>query len=133
VISAVANQWADAAQSYFHKNLGAEKTAARKFALLYVESHLRGLRPRIARVYSSPEHQRELQQRYDAGQSGFNARPATNSKHIQQDFWHNPASKAMDMNSDNDTETAKIAREIGLGAGEDFKNPQPDRGHYFLA
>jgi len=132
VISPVYSQWAESAKDYFREKLGADKNAAKKFALLYVLAYSRGLNPRITRIYSDKQHHLDLQKRWDAGQrEGLRARPANNSKHIIEDFWKNPASKAMDMPSDNDREVARLAREIGLGAGEDFKTPQPDPGHYF--
>lgn len=122
--------WSVSAAPYFQKTLGADKEAAKKFALHYVRTWQRGLNPRITRVYSDPTHQKQLQAQWDSGnREGLRARPASNSKHILQDFWGRPAARAFDMVTTNDNLAASMAREIGLGAGADFSTPDP--GHYF--
>ena len=131
MISPVYLDWAEKAVAYF-VGLGAAKTAAKKFALLYVLAWAAGTNPRIVRIYTDPARQAELRAAWDSGnRAGLRVRPADASKHTVQDFWRRPASMAMDMPSDNDRAVAVIARSIGLGVGEAFSVPDP--GHYFVA
>lgn len=121
--------WADMAAPHFEK-LGASKESARKFALLYVTAHVKGFQPRITSIFRDPAKQKAMQERWDRGdRSGLRARPATDSQHTKVGFFGGASSKAMDMVTNNENETVKIAREIGLGAGATFAKPDP--GHYY--
>lgn len=123
--------WADEAKAWF-ENAGASTSVSRDFALLYGVSWASGYNPRITSVFRDPAHQQELLDRWNAGErAGFIGKPADpkKSKHTQKTFWGSPASLAMDMPSSNISGVDQIARELGLGAGSDFTNPDP--GHYY--
>jgi len=123
-------EWARVATPWF-KNQGAASKAAYAFALLFALCWAAGLSPRIARIYSDPERQRELQRRWDRGErEGLRVRPATSSKHSLQDWLHRPASIAIDMPTNNDRKAALIAAGIALGTGISFQVPDP--GHYYF-
>jgi len=117
------------ARMFFEK--GASSGSALNFARLYGYAFEAGLNPTVVRIYSSSLHQKQLQARYDAGdRQGLRVRPATSSKHIRE-FNGQMASDAMDMpcsSKENDVICAQLARQIGLRAGMDFKEPDP--GHY---
>jgi hypothetical protein len=88
-----------------------------------------GLNPRITRGWSSPEHQKELQARWDRGdRAGLRVRPASSSEHTAES-WGQPAARAIDIVTDNDVTAAQIARALKIGTGMDFKTP--DAGHFF--
>jgi len=125
--------WAVQAAPWF-ENRGASKKASVQFARLYAYAWAAGLRPNIASVFRDPDHQRTLQARWDRGdRAGLRARPADpdKSKHSLTGFFGSPASMAIDMPSDDDRQVAAIARSLGMGTGESFR--QPDPGHYYLS
>lgn len=122
--------WANAAKGYF-ANGGANPKFALQIARLYIGLWDAGLQPRVSSLYRDPSHNKALQARYDSGdRAGFNARPATNSKHSTQDWLGRPSAEAIDMPSNDPVRAAKIARELGIGAGLGFS--QPDPHHYYL-
>jgi len=121
--------WASAAAPHFEK-LGAAKEAAKKFALLYVTAHVKGLQPRITSIFRDPSKQRAMQEAWDRGdRQGLRARPATDSQHTRTGFFGGGASMAMDMPTRDDAAIVRLAREIGLRAGATFSKPDP--GHYY--
>lgn len=123
-------QWAQSAVPWF-RNQGAASKAAYAFALLYASCWIAGLAPRIARIYTDPARQAELQRRWDRGdRQGLRVRPATASKHSLQDWLKRPASVAIDMPTNNDQAAARIAQGIGLATGLSFQTPDP--GHYYF-
>lgn len=129
----VPKEWKDWADdvAYYWRDLGASSEAAPKFALLWGFASAYGYNPRITSVWRDPEKQKRMQERWDAGdRSGLRARPATNSKHTQTNWLGRPASTAMDMPCSDDVACARLARELGLGAGQYFKRADP--GHYYL-
>jgi len=117
---------------------GFDLQLARLVASLFVA----GLNPRPARIWSSGQHQEELQRKYDdlakqagkpAGYAGklpgFNARPADHSKHTDVDIHGSPAATAADIDTDDPVKAGKIAESLGLGNGLKFKKPDPS--HYY--
>lgn len=122
--------WAQAARSYFRDTMGLEAAFALDAARLYISLWRAGLNPRIARGWSDPQHQKDLQARWDAGdRTGLRVRPATDSLHTKTTFFGNPASCAIDMPSADDAKGAQIASNLGIGAGWNFTTKDP--GHYF--
>lgn len=122
--------WAKGAASYFAKTLGLDGSFALDAARLYIALWGAGLNPRISRGWSDPSHQKALQAQWDAGnRSGLRVRPAADSKHTLTSFLGKPASQAIDMPTSNDAAAAKIAANLGIGAGATFSTPDP--GHYF--
>lgn len=74
-----------------------------------------------------------MRQAWDSGnRKGLRARPAdpSTSLHCNTDFQGKPASRAIDIVSDNDIQAAAVARSLQVGAGADFRDP--DMGHYYL-
>lgn len=121
--------WAQSAKSYFVKGGAAGKFGI-DIARLYVALYMAGLDPRISRIFSSPSHQKYLQELWDSGQrQGLRVRPATTSKHTETNWLGQPASEAVDMPCNDDFRAAKIATSLGIGAGAGFSTP--DLGHYY--
>lgn len=122
--------WATQAAPYFRSQLGLTPAFSLQAARLYVALWGAGLSPRIARGWSDPSHQRELQARWDRGdRAGLRVRPATNSKHALTDWLGAPAAQAIDMPTIDDGRAAVIARDLRIGAGLSFSDPDP--GHYY--
>lgn len=130
MLSAEFEAWAKSAATYFAKTMGLEGSFALDAARLYIALWGAGLNPRISRGWSDPAHQKALQEAWDRGErAGLRVRPASNSQHTLTTFFGSPASKAIDMPSSNDAAAAKIAANLGIGAGATFTTPDP--GHYF--
>ncbi len=130
-VSPELENWVQQATPWF-RNAGASENAAPKFARAYAATWAAGLQPRIASIFRDPAHQRALQARWDRGDhTGLRARPADpdTSKHSRTGFFGRPASEAIDMPTLDDKRAAQIARSVGLGTGESFR--QPDPGHYY--
>jgi len=124
-------KWASSAAGYFQTALGLASSFALPVARLYIALWAAGLNPRISRGWSDPAHQAELRARWDRGdRAGLRVRPAADSLHTKTTFLGAPASKAVDMPSDNDAAAAKIASQLGIGTGLTFSTPDP--GHYYL-
>ena len=115
--------------------MGASTSFAYKIALLYVSLWAAGLNPRIARVFSSPDRQQELLDRWNRGdRAGIRVKPADprTSKHCKTAFpFNRPAATAVDMPCSDDRRGAQIAQSLGIGAGQFFADTDP--GHYFEA
>lgn len=123
--------WAVQAAPYFAQGLGLSPSFAIDVARLYVLAWSKGLSPRFTRGFSSPQHQAELRARWDRGdRQGLRVRPAdpSTSKHCRV-VAGRPAALAVDMPTANDTATARLASDLGIGAGELFKDK--DQGHYY--
>lgn len=122
--------WARRAASWFERQ-GASSKAALQFARLYGYSAVARLSPRPTSIWRDPAKQKAMRAAWDAGnRQGLRARPAISSLHTETGFFGSPASRAMDMPSNNDSRTAEIARALGLGTGASFKSPDP--GHYHM-
>lgn len=89
-----------------------------------------GLGPRVTSGWRDPDHQRALQARWDAGdRAGLRARPASDSLHTKTDWIGDPAARAVDIATSDDTRAAQIASALGIGAGLYFTHPDP--GHFY--
>lgn len=100
-------------------------------AKLYIAFWAAGLSPRITSLWRDPGHQRELRAAWDRGdRAGLRARPADpdTSLHCQTSVGR-PAALAIDMPTTDDTRAARIAQDLGVGAGLAFRKPDP--GHYY--
>jgi len=125
-----AEDWARQAAPHFEKS-GASPKASLQFARLYVYSAMQGQNPRPSSLWRDPAKQKAMQAQWDSGnRQGLRARPATASLHSETGFFSKPASRAMDMPSNDDRATARLARDLGIGTGETFKSPDP--GHYYV-
>lgn len=123
--------WAKAAHEYFSESFGLNAKFAVMVARLYICFWAHGLQPRITSGYRSLAHQLELQRQWDSGnRAGLRARPAGASKHTTTNWLGQPDSTAIDMPTNDDQKAAQLARQLGVGAGYDFK--QKDPGHYYL-
>lgn len=124
-------QWAENVAHYF-EDMGLDSDFAEDAALVWGLAHAYGLNPRITSTWRDPEKQKAMQERWDRGdRAGLRARPATNSKHTNTNWLGQPASKAMDMVTSNDSQMAAIARDLtGAAAGQYFNTPDP--GHYYM-
>ena len=123
--------WARGACEYFTQSFGLDAKFALMVARLYICFWAHGLQPRITSGYRALSKQLELQRQWDSGnRAGLRARPAGASKHTLTDWVGRPASKAIDMPTNDDARAAQLARQLGIGAGFDFKEKDP--GHYYL-
>lgn len=126
--------WLKQAEKYLVETWGIDSTVAGKFALLWAYLSQYGLNPRITSGFRDPAKQKAMQAAWDAGnRQGLRARPATASDHteVKSGFLGSkPAARAMDIVSSDEKKAAAIARYLGIGAGLDFKTPDP--GHYFV-
>lgn len=127
-------EWLKSAEKYLVDQWGVDSTVAGKFALLLAYFFQYGLNPRITSGFRDPAKQKALQAAWDRGdRQGLRARPADNSDHsaTRSGFLGaKAASRAIDITTSNDARAAAIARALGIGAGADFKSPDP--GHYFV-
>jgi len=123
--------WIDSVSSWLKEQHGASDDLADKGAVLMAYLTAYGLNPRVTSVFRDPAYQRQLQERYDAGDTtGLRTRPATNSKHSTTDWLGNPAASAIDIATDDDSRAAQIGAALGFRAGFYFKDPDP--GHFDL-
>jgi hypothetical protein len=126
--------WLRQAENYLVQTWGIAPDVAKKFALLWAYLYQYGLNPRITSGFRDPAKQRALQAAWDRGErQGLRARPATSSDHTLESqgfLTTKPASRAIDIVSTDESKAAAIARALGIGAGLDFKTPDP--GHYFV-
>jgi|GEM_PF-5260762 len=130
-MDAAYENWAKSAAGYFQKALGLSSSFALPVARLYIGLWAAGLNPRISRGWSDPAHQAELRARWDRGdRAGLRVRPAEKSQHTTTTFLGAPAATAVDMPCNDDKAAAKIAQQLGVGAGLTFSTPDP--GHYYL-
>ena len=124
--------WCVEATPYFRESLGLQSAFARPVARLYLSLWFAGLAPRLTSGFRDPSKQRELRALWDSGvRRGFLAKPANpdTSLHCKTSFTGAPASRAVDMPCTNDRLAAQIASQLGIGAGLNFREPDP--GHYY--
>jgi hypothetical protein len=116
-------KWIKAAKDHFDHNWGLSPEFALMAARLYLVLFLYGLHPQITSGYRSPEHQKELMDRYKAGDPSIKYKPAENSKHSNTDFLGLPAAMAIDISTNNHEAAAQVARMLGIKPGFDFGDP----------
>lgn len=122
--------WLDYVAQILRESYGLENNFANRAAILLAYMSSERLQPVIHRGWSSPKHQNDLRDAWDRGdRAGLRVRPAADSLHTKTGWLGSPASKAIDISTINDARSAQIARALGIGAGVDFK--QPDPGHYY--
>ncbi len=128
------SEWLKQAEAYLVSTWGVSSDAAPKFALLLAYLFQYGLAPRVTSGFRDPVKQAAMRAAWDRGdRQGLRARPAAASDHtveIAGFLGRKPAARALDIVSNNESLAAAIARALGIGAGLDFKDPDP--GHYFL-
>lgn len=123
-------EWLKKAAQFLVDNYGLDSTFADRVALFLAYLYQYGLNPRITSGWRDPEHQRELQERWDRGdRAGLRARPATDSAHTHTGAFGGRAAKAVDIVTSDDSRAAAIARALNLGSGLFFSHPDP--GHYY--
>lgn len=130
-IRKIGQKWAEDAAAYFRDTLGLHPTFAGQAALLYLALHFAGLKPRITSGFRDPAKQRAMRAAWDRGdRQGLRVRPADpdGSDHCKTTLTGSPASRGIDMPSDNEELAAQIAKALGLTPGLYFKTPDP--GHY---
>lgn len=128
-ISSEIDKWLKTASINLVVQWGIDQTFSASAALLYLACWLYGLSPIIVSGWRSPEYQRDLLSRYNQGDPTVIYKPAENSLHTYTKLGK-PASRAIDIQTNNPTMAAQIAREIGIKTGMDFKSP--DKYHYYV-
>lgn len=124
------DEWISEVQGYLVTTWQLDPDFAAKISkfLAYLEYY--GLNPRIHSGFRSPEHQRELQARWDSGdRAGLRTRPATDSLHSHENVDGSPAAIAIDIGVSDQARADEIARILHIGVGSDFRSPDP--GHYY--
>lgn len=112
--------WLKQAAEYFAREWGLLDAFASKIALFYAYLWSMGLSPRITSGYRDPKKQKAMQEAWDRGdRAGLKFRPATNSDHCKR--------KAVDIQTSNPREAARIAKLLGIGTGLDYG----DEVHFF--
>jgi hypothetical protein len=92
--------------------------------LLYLWQY--GVTFTITSGFRSPEKQKELLRRYNAGDPSVVVKPATTSKHsVTTGLFGTPAALAIDISTSNPTFAAQIAEAVGIGTGIRFTPPDP--------
>lgn len=125
----IMEQWLSDTARYLEASYGLASGFARDIARLLAYLYQYGLNPRVTSGWRDPAKQKAMQKRWDAGdRAGLRARPAADSLHSAES-WGRPAAQAIDIVTSNEQLAAQIARALKIGAGLDFKNPDP--GHYY--
>jgi hypothetical protein len=126
-----AGRWPQNASSYFANTFGLDPNFAVRVALLYLALHSAGLNPRVTSGFRDPEKQEAMRRAWDRGdRRGLRTRPADpkNSLHTNKSWLGKPASKAVDIVTNNDRLAADIGQALGLRAGYFFTARDP--GHF---
>lgn len=126
--------WLKSTAQNLSSEWGIDNTVTERFALLLAYLTAYGLKPRITSGFRDPAKQAAMRAAWDRGdRQGLRARPAASSDHTvtaSAFLGPKPASRAIDITSSDEQLAARIARALGVGAGLDFKAPDP--GHYFV-
>lgn len=121
-----AGNWVTMAVTYFAQNYGLDPELAPKVAMLYLALYAAKLNPRVTSGWRDPKKQDALRAAWDRGErTGLAVRPAQTSQHSTTSLSGHPASRAIDIQSDNPKLAADIAQAIGLRAGYYFKVQDP--------
>jgi len=124
--------WARQAAPYFAEAYGLAGDFAVNISRLYIVLWSKGLNPRVTSGFRDPAKQAALRAQWDAGnRAGLRARPAASSLHTATDWLGRPAARAIDIVTTNEKLAADTARDLGVGAGLYFS--QPDPGHYYTS
>ena len=119
-------EWLDEMAKFLKMSWGLSGTFAAQVALLYGYFWFYGLSPKITSGFRDPVHQKNLIKQWDSGnRTGLAVRPATDSLHIRIDGNGSPSSQAVDIDTSDHIQAARIARYLGIGAGIDFSTPDP--------
>lgn len=119
-------EWLDEMAKFLKISWGLSGTFAAQVALLYGYFWFYGLSPKITSGFRDPVHQQNLIEQWDSGnRTGLKVRPAIDSLHIRTDGNGNPSSQAVDIDTIDHVQAARIARYLGIGAGLDFSVPDP--------
>lgn len=102
---------------YFREEWGIDKRFDDDCARLYISLYLYGLSPRITSGRRSKKKQDELIQRYNMGDPSVIVKPAEKSKHLD--------GLAIDIVTSNAALAAFVAKNLNIGTGYSFKNPDP--------
>lgn len=125
------DEWLKNTSEYLETNYGLETAFAGRCALLIAYLYQYNLSPRITSGWRDPAKQEAMRKRWDRGdRSGLRARPAIDSLHSATGWGGKPAARAIDITSTDERTSANVAKALGIGAGLDFK--QPDPGHYYV-
>jgi hypothetical protein len=113
---------------------GLNPSFADSIAKLISNLEVAGLQPRVTSGFRDPIKQKTMQQAWDATDDagriklGLRARPATDSLHNRVDGSKKNA-LAVDIKSTDEKRAGAIAESLGIGAGINFRTPDP--GHYY--
>jgi hypothetical protein len=109
---------------------GLDSRFSRDVAIFYLYLAQYGLSPVITSAFRSPEKQKELMRRWNAGDPSIVVKPAVNSLHSRTDWMGNPAAAAIDIQTNNPELAARIAEALGIGAG--YRFTVPDKVHFYM-
>lgn len=121
--------WLRAATQILISSWGLESSFAIQVAKLYLYFLAYGLQPTITSGFRSPEYQKELIRRWEAGDSSIIVKPAQTSKHSNMKL-NKPAAIAVDISTNNHKMAAMIAEALGLKSGYYFS--KPDGVHFYV-
>lgn len=121
-------KWLKDVSEVLRKQWGLDSSFSSKVSLFYAYLLQYGLNPVITSGFRSPDKQKELIRRWEAGDKSVVVKPAENSQHSITK-WGAPASQAIDISTNNPELAARIALAVGIKAGYYFKNP--DRVHFY--
>lgn len=117
--------WVNTMAEYLRKEWGLENNFASEIALFYLYLVQYGLSPKITSGFRSPAKQEELRRRYNAGDRTVIVKPAENSRHSLTGFLNSPASRAIDIQTNNHQLAAQIASALKIKSGLHFSTPDP--------
>ena len=109
---------------------GLDSRFSRDIAIFFLYLSVYGLSPVITSAFRSPEKQKELLQRWNAGDPSIVVKPAVSSLHSRTDWKGNPAAAAIDIQTNNPELAARIAEALGIGAG--YRFTPPDKVHFYM-
>lgn len=122
-------KWLSDVADFLRKQWGLDSSFSSKVSLFYAYLLQYGLNPVITSGFRSPDKQKELIRRWEAGDKSVVVKPAENSKHSITK-WGSPAAQAIDISTNNAELAARIATAVGIKAGLYFKTP--DRVHFYI-
>jgi len=107
------------------KQWGLSDSFSSRAALLLAYFYIYNLSPRVTSGYRSEDEQQKLTRRYATGDRSIVVQPAKNSLHTTTTWLGGPASRAIDISTNNPQVAGQIAKALRIGAGFFFTIPDP--------
>lgn len=123
------DKWLSEMSTYLINSWGLDISFSSQVALLYLYFFYYGLSPVITSGFRDPAYQKQLHDRWEAGDKSIVVEPAVNSKHSYVKLGK-PSALAIDISTNNHFKASQIAKALNIKAGYDFKTSDPV--HFYI-